>query len=158
MRVAACLAVVFSVLFGTTVLAPPASAGFGKAGVVVVHGNGDVVTDCVKLDKAEITGFGLLKRSRFEFKAASFDSLGKAICWLDGEGVNTTDPNQCFSDPDGAFWGYWKQNKDDPAPKASNSGPELRRVRRGSVDYWVWDTYPQPAPAPVSLSTICATG
>jgi hypothetical protein len=144
---------VASVLLGTGVIAAPVEAGFGKAGVVVVHGNGSVETECVRLTKAQISGFKLLKNSSFEFKAARFD-FGRAVCWLDGEGVNTSDPGQCLP-PSGPTWAYFTQNKGDSGPVSSEVGPDDRRVTRGSIDYWTFAEFPQPTPSALRLRDIC---
>lgn len=151
-RRAVLFVVLCSVLLGTGLIAPPAQAGNGKAGVVVVHGDGRVVTDCVALTKPEISGFRLLKESDFEFRAARFD-FGRAVCWLDGEGVDTRDPDSCLP-ANQPFWGYWTEDKGG-TPVESQVGAGERRVRRGSIDYWVFDTFPQDAPADLTLREIC---
>jgi hypothetical protein len=142
-----------SVLLGTGVIAKPAEAGFGKAGVVVVHGDGSVKTECVRLTKAQISGFKLLKLSSFEFRAARF-GFGRSICWIDGEGVDTTDPGSCFP-TDGPTWAYFTQNRGDAGPVTSEVGPDDRTVRRGAVDYWKFGDFPQPTPSKLTLRDIC---
>ena len=144
---------VASVLLGTGVIAKPAEAGFGKAGVVVVHGDGHTHTECVRLTKAEISGFKLLKLSSFEFRAARFD-FGRGICWIDGEGVATTDPGTCFPS-NGPNWAYFTQDKGGSGPAPSEVGLDDRTVTRGAVDYWVFGTYPQPTPSKLTLRDIC---
>jgi hypothetical protein len=150
----AVLVVLCAVLVGTSFVPPAEGRSFGRAGVAVVHGDGSVRTDCVKLERRTISGFQLLRQSKFHYKVAQF-SFGKALCYLDGEGVKTTDPDECFSDPDGEFWGYWVQDKDNTAPAESGVGASDRNVRRGSIDYWVWDTFPQTPPAALTLADIC---
>ena len=145
--------VVASMLLGTGVIAKPAEAGFGKAGVVVVHGDGSVKTECVRLTKAQINGFKLLKLSSFDFTAARFD-FGRGICWIDGEGVNTTDPGTCFPS-EGATWNYFTQDKGASGPVASEVGPDDRKVTRGAVDYWAFDTFPADTPSTLTLRDIC---
>lgn len=144
---------VASLLLGTGVIAKPAEAGFGKAGVVIVHGDGSVKTECVRLTKAQISGFKLLKLSSYDFTAARFD-FGRGVCWIDGEGVNTTDTGQCFP-PDGPNWSYFTQDKGSAGPVSSEIGPDDRRVARGAVDYWAFGTYPQETPAKLTLREIC---
>ena len=143
---------VASLVLGTGIIAKPADAGFGKAGVVVVHGNGSVETECVKLTKAQISGFKLLKLSSFDFTAARFD-FGRAVCWLDGEGVNTSDPASCFPSS-GPNWSYFTQEKGG-TPVSSEIGPDDRVVTRGDVDYWVFDEFPQPTPSTLTVREIC---
>ncbi len=142
-------------LLGTTLVAPQADArGRGKAGVVVVHGDGRVVTECVRLDRATISGLQLLERTGIPFSAARF-GFGTAICRLDGEGPDTTDSSDCFSDPQDRFWGYWTQDKGDAGPVSSEFGAGDRRVRRRSIDYWVWDALPSEAPATLTFAQVC---
>ncbi len=143
-----------SVLVGTGVIAQPAEAGFGKAGVVVVHGDGSVKTECVRLTKAEISGFKLLKLSSFDFRSARF-SLGRAICWIDGEGVDTTDPARCFPSS-GPTWAYFTQNARDAGPVSSEVGSDDRTLTRGAVDYWTFDEFPQQVPSKLTLRDICS--
>jgi hypothetical protein len=142
-----------SLVLGTGLIAKPADAGVGKAGVVVVHGDGSVETECVKLTRAQVSGFKLLKLSSFEFTAARFD-FGRAVCWLDGEGVNTSDPGSCLPSS-GPSWSYFTQEKGG-APVSSEIGPDDRVVTRGDVDYWVFDEFPQPTPSTLTVREICA--
>lgn len=144
---------VASVLLGTGIIAKPADAGFGKAGIVVTHSDGSVDVECVKLTKEQISGFKLLKLSSFEFSAARFD-FGRAVCWLDGEGINTTDPGQCFPSS-GPNWAYFTQEKGG-SPVSSEVGPDDRRVTRGDVDYWTFGEFPQPTPSTRTLREICS--
>jgi hypothetical protein len=143
---------VASLVLGTGIIAKPADAGFGKAGVVVIHGDGTVKTECVKLTKAQISGFRLLKLSSFDFTAARFD-FGRAICWIEGEGVNTTDPGACFPSS-GPSWSYFTQEKGG-TPVSSELGPDDRTVTRGDVDYWTFDEFPAATPSTLTLREIC---
>jgi hypothetical protein len=145
--------VVASVVLGGGLFAGPAKAAFGRAGVVVVHSDGTVRTDCVALTKAQISGFKLLKKSSFEFQAAQFP-FGRAVCWLDGEGIPTTDPDECFPD-DGPNWAYFTQEKGAESV-ASEVGPDDRTVTRGDVDYWVFGEFPQQTPAKLTVREICS--
>ena len=149
------LFVLVTVIAATTLLPVPANAaGYGRAGVVVVHSNGKVVTDCVRLDRLEMSGFKLLKQSSFDYRKAQFQE-GQGICWIDGEGNKTTDPDDCFGGNSDPFWGYWTQDKGETDPTESPVGARDRVVRRGAIDYWVFDTYPQDAPAALTVSEIC---
>src|SRR5438105_4111799 len=47
------------------------ASSFGWAGVVIVHGDGSVKVDCVALDRREMTGFRLLRISRFPVRYAN---------------------------------------------------------------------------------------
>lgn len=136
--------VLAATLLATTLVPPQASgARSRRAGVVVQHLDGTIHKDCVELPARKVSGFKLLKLSRFKFLAASF-SFGKQVCWLDKEGCKTTDPDRCSDcNPadgtfDGVFWGYYTQDRGDPGPQFSSVGAKDRVVRRKSVDYWMF--------------------
>ena len=130
------------------------ASSFGWAGVVIVHGDGSVKVDCVALDRREMTGFRLLRISRFPVRYANFSGFGPGICWIDGEGVKTTDPSDCYSDPSGKFWDYFTQDRGETSPTESATGSIQRKVHRGDIDYWKWNasTFPNPEPPPDALT------
>ena len=129
-------------LLGTGVIAKPAEAGFGKAGVVVVHGDGSVKTECVRLTKAQISGFKLLKLELVRVHARPASTSDAAICWIDGEGVEHDRSRRRASRPNGPTWDYFTQDKGASGPVASEVGPDDRTVTRGAVDYWAFGTFP----------------
>ena len=149
------LVALFLALFpGIFVTRTAEAAGFGRAGIVVVHGDGSVDTWCVPLFRARETGLQLLRHSPVRSKIAHFN-FGHALCWLDGEGVKTRSTSRCFSDPGGNDWGYFTQNRGETAPTFSMIGFDQRVLRRGAIDYWVWGTFPQATPVAQQLSRIC---
>jgi len=146
-------------LAGSVFFASPVGAGTRHAGIVIVHGDGSTRTRCVALRAGAVrtTGFQLLQRSKIPFKAADFGgSLGRAACFIDGEGVDTQSTKSCFSDPDFKFWGYVIQNPDQTTQHSSNRGPDGHNVRPGEVDYWVWGSaFPPTVSSPTTFSAIC---
>ena len=95
------------------VLHTPARAqeGGNQAGLVVVHGDGRVVTRCVRFDEPQISGLTLLQRSGLTF-AAEAGPMGATVCSLNGEGCPTSD---CWCECHGtpcAYWIYFQGNPD----------------------------------------------
>jgi len=73
-------------------LAPPsplisscAAAGTHRAGIVVQHGDGTLVTGCVAFDGETITGEEALAQSGIAWYGQTFGGFGVAVCALDGE-------------------------------------------------------------------------
>lgn len=125
-----------------------------QAAVVVQHGNPlDGGAECVAFDEPEIRGFDLVDRSGFEYLSAEF-SFGRAMCWLDGEGCETTDPGECFCDP-ARSWSLWVQEGDEP-PAPAETGAEDAIVTDGTVHYWVWGPFGEPPLQLTSASDVCA--
>jgi hypothetical protein len=73
-------------------LAPPsplisscAAAGTHRAGIVVQHGDGALVTGCVAFGGETITGEEVLAQSGIAWYGQTFGGFGVAVCALDGE-------------------------------------------------------------------------
>ena len=127
------------------------------AGVVVQHGDLGTLTDCVAFTGEEIDGLELVKRSRFEYRSARFPE-GKGICWLDGEGCKTSDPDECFCTPASgvtASWSYWIQEHGDDVIHHGETYPSERVIGDGSVDYWTFGPHGTPPASLRSISDIC---
>ncbi|HID24016.1 MAG TPA: hypothetical protein EYP14_16665, partial [Planctomycetaceae bacterium] len=75
-----------------------------RAGLIVVHGDGRVVTRCVPFDEETLTGADLLARSGLSVTFAAYGGLGQAVCAIDGEGCPAED---CFCRCKGASCAYW---------------------------------------------------
>jgi hypothetical protein len=149
-----------AMLLASVVVPPQASgAGYGRAGVVVQHLDGTIHKDCVTLPKPRISGFKLLRLSKFSYLTASF-SFGKQVCWLDREGCKTTDPDRCTDcNPadgnfDGEFWAYFIQDRGDAGPQFASVGASDRTVKKKSIDYWSFGDGSTLPPA-VSFKKIC---
>jgi hypothetical protein len=129
-----------------------------QAALVVVHGDGRVVTRCVDFSEAQITGADLLQRSGLDLNIEA-SSMGATICRIDGEGC--TFPQQsCFCQCEGAgcsYWSYWHWQNGDWL--YSQLGASNSIVLPGSMDGWVWgagtvDSAPKPPPIP--FVSVCA--
>jgi hypothetical protein len=149
------------VVAAATLAAPGAraEAPVHRAGLVVQHGNLGTLTECVPFTGREIDGVELIERSTFDYRAARFSS-GTAICWLDGEGCRTTDPDDCFCTPGegtAASWSYWTQEHDDDLFHHAETYPSGRTIRHGSVDYWTFGPHGMPPLSLHSFEEVCGS-
>jgi hypothetical protein len=134
------------------VIAPNASAAKSRFGVVVVHENGSTSEECVTLNADKIRALDLLNRTAFDLYTQSFGGdLGRAICWLDGEGVG---PPGCFGAPEDPFWGFYLQSPGED-PESTSLGVSSQMVRARDVVYFQFETFPQPTPERTTLRSIC---
>ncbi len=111
-----------------------------RAGLVVRHGDGRVVTACVSFSEPTITGEELLTRSGLSLATAPF-GLGAAVCALDGEGCQP--PGQgcfCHCQNLGEKCTYWVYSHlgDSGRWQVATSGAGDYTVRDGAVDGWTW--------------------
>jgi hypothetical protein len=108
-----------------------------RAGLVIQHGDGRVVTRCVSFQEETISGYDLLAASGLDLNIAA-DSVGTSICRLDGEGC-TFPQDQCFcqctSQPC-LYWSYWRQSGGGWG--YSQLGASNTQVHDGDVEGWVW--------------------
>jgi hypothetical protein len=131
-----------------------------QAGLVVVHGDGQVVTRCVSFAEEEIDGLALLERSGLDLNIEVGGLVGSTVCRIDEEGC-TYPAESCFCRCQGSpctFWTYWLPQDGDWA--FSNLGASDTRVRHGDVQGWVWgESSPGgqgATPPDISFSEICA--
>lgn len=141
-------------LWAAPVIASPAaqSPETQHAGLVIVHAEGRVITQCVAFDTPTLSGLELLQRAGV---ALTLDAggLGAAVCALEGAGCPSSD---CFCACKGAPCAYWTYHRraGDVAWGYSNLGAATTTVRNGDVDAWVWGS--GASPPDVDFSTICA--
>ena len=93
----------------TLIYAGPLRQTPNQAALVIVHGDGRVVTRCVGFSEAQITGADLLQRSGLDLNIEA-SSMGATICRIDGEGC-TFPQESCFCQCEGAscnYWSYWR--------------------------------------------------
>lgn len=113
------------------------SDGPNRAALVVVHGDGRVVTRCVTFAEAQINGLELVQRAGFDLNLEA-SSMGATICRLDGEGC--TYPQQsCFCQCEGescVYWSYWRWQ--NGVWTYSNQGASNHAVTAGALEGWVW--------------------
>jgi hypothetical protein len=139
------------------VAAPAAAQEDHRAGLVIVHGDGSVTTQCVAFAAESITGAELLARSGLEL-AVEASSMGGTICRIDGEGCDFP-AETCFCQCQGSpcvYWSYWRLN--DGAWLYSNAGAGNTAVRDGAVEGWRWGlgtVDKAEAPPAVTFADIC---
>jgi hypothetical protein len=127
-----------------------------RAGLVIQHGDGRVITACVSFSEPEITGLELLERAGISYLAQT-SAAGAAVCKIDGEGCDYP-AEGCFCKCTGAECVYWAyQRLRDGAWSYSQLGASATKVRPGDVDGWAWGSGPAGAQPPVlSFDQICA--
>ncbi|MGH2627581.1 MAG: hypothetical protein ACRDHY_13130 [Anaerolineales bacterium] len=136
--------------------AAPASGRVHRAGLVVVHGTGEIRRACVEFTEETISGEELLARSGFEVARDEANPLGSLICAIDGEGCDGPGEPclcQCLGPGSCAYWSYFQR-----APQAgwtySALGARARRVWPGELDGWVWLTSSSPADAEAAAGAL----
>lgn len=128
-----------------------------RAGLVVVHGDGRVVTQCVAFAETTISGADLLARSALDV-AVEASGMGATVCRLDGEGCDFP-AESCFCQCQGSpciYWSYWRLNNGEW--QYSNGGAGNTTVQDGAVEGWRWGlgTVEAAAPPPdVAFADIC---
>ena len=156
-------------VFAPLSAATDAGAGANRAGVVVNHGDDSVDTDCVRFNADRILAIDLLTRTKdrtadpvvdFDLYTTADPSLGRAVCWLDGEGHAPGTP--CFDTTGGPNWLVWIRRKGQAEPKLASVGVSTLRVTPGAVLHLQFaafggppDFEPPPAPDAVSVRSIC---
>ena len=136
------------------VLAQPVRAQTtNQAGLVIVHGDGRVVSRCVAFNEPQISGYDLLQRTGLDLNI-EVGGVGVAICRLDGEGC--TYPQQscfCGTESDSShYWSYWQWT--NGAWQYSNQGAANQVVQPGTLQGWAWgvNTANNAATPPLSLT------
>ena len=131
-----------------------------RVGLVVVHEDGAVVTQCVAVDQPEVTGLQVLEQSGLDLNYDPSNPMGAAVCRIDGEGCGYPQ-DDCFCrclDVPCFYWSYWTLT--DGAWRYSQLGAAGRRLVPGEVDAWVWSegTLNQDAdrqPPALTFADIC---
>ena len=136
---------------------PAAAQEDHRAGLVIVHSDGSLTTQCVAFAEESIRGAELLARSGLDL-AVEASSMGATICRLDGEGCDFP-AETCFCQCQGSpcvYWSYWRLT--DGAWVYSNAGAGNTMVRDGAVEGWRWGlgTVDAAAPPPdITFADIC---
>ncbi len=108
-----------------------------RAGLVIRHGDGNVIYRMVEFTEPEITGADLLLRAQVSLLTAGYGGMGQAVCSLDGEGC-PADNCFCRSYTNPAyFWHYYRLNADGTWSSMA-FGPDSRKIRDGDIDGWSW--------------------
>jgi hypothetical protein len=144
------LAAVGLVGAAAVVLGHPADAAVHRAGLVIEHASGRLVTRCVTFVEDQISGFQLIQRSGISYQAQSYGSMGQAICQLDGEPSPV--PANCLGS--GPYWQYLHQAGTRWVP--SQLGASGWILHDGDIDGWHYtDRTGQSLPA-LTVEQICA--
>ena len=79
------------ILFGAVAIR---ADGPNQVGLVVVHGDGDIVTRCIEFDEEKISGYDVLDRSGLDLNIEP-SGMGATVCRIDNEGC-TFPQDPCF--------------------------------------------------------------
>ena len=155
MRVRICI--VIPILALTAALIAPVQAGqpgLHQAGLVVVHGDGRVVTSCVAFSEESISGVELLRRSGLTVTVGAYAGFGYGVCEIDGEGCPAGQP--CFCQCEGSPCAYWvySHRRPDGSWAISGVGASGWQMHDGDVDGWVWGDG-STAPPVVAFEELC---
>ncbi len=125
-----------------------------KAGLVVVHGDGRIITACVAFAEESISGVELLRRSGLDVGLNAYGGLGYGVCAINGEGCLSG--QDCFCQCRGSPCAYWvySHRRDDGSWAVSGVGASGWQVRDGDVDGWVWGDGSSTPPL-VSFDQVC---
>ena len=99
----------------------------GRAGLVVVHGDGRQAFAIVQFEGDSITAVEALERTGLEVTELSFGALGVAVCAIEGTGCNVTTCRRRVCQgprPDDPFWKLFirtDEGKWQPAPLGISS-------------------------------------
>lgn len=153
-HLATCAAVLLALLVPLSTMAQVEH----RAGLVIVHGDGSIVTQCVEFDAPSLSGAELLMRAGLDL-AVEAGAMGAAICRIDGEGCNFPQEScfcQCESNPC-RYWSYWRLQEGRWV--YSNLGAGNTTVRNGDVEGWRWGvgTVQTAEPPPLlTFEDLCA--
>ena len=128
-----------------------------RAGLVIVDEDGTVGYAVVSLDRPEISGMDLLRRSGAEPVTVAFGGLGEGVCGIGKTGcaIDVCRRRMCQTGAEDSP--YWQSFAPDGAGgwSALALGATADRVRVGDVRLWAW-TANEPALAPILLADIVA--
>jgi hypothetical protein len=144
---------------GFAVNSPVSAQSPNRAGLVVVHGDGQVETRCVAFEPESISGYELLQRSGLELRM-EVAGMGPTICLIDGEGCTADEACfcRCQSGPC-AYWTYWRES--ETGWRFSNIGAGSTAISDGMVEGWVWgESKPNQAatvaPPDLTFAQVCS--
>jgi hypothetical protein len=128
-----------------------------QAGLLVVHGDGSVVSGCVAFSEESISGAELLRRSGMEVTLDAYGGLGYGVCAIGDEGCPAG--QDCFCECRATPCAYWvySHRHADGSWAISGVGASAWQVRDGYVDGWVWGDG-STAPPAVDFEQVCPPG
>lgn len=159
---AAALLLAVLLLAAAVLAAWPAAASAqdeSRAGLVVVHGDGSVVQQCVTFVEESISGYELLRRAGLDLKVEA-GGFGTTVCSIAGEGCSFP-AESCFCRCQGSpcvYWSYWRRQ---PSGEWFYQvlGAGNTQVKDGDVEGWRWaagTTRTAQEPPAVRFEDICA--
>ena len=128
------------------------AASTHHAGIVVEHGSGQVVRQCVGFDTGSITALAVLQASGIEYATQTYGGLGAAVCQIDHEPAMYT---QCLPST-GSYWVFFISRGGGPWMSASQ-GVSNTTVGDGDDVGFRYDPLGGANPPPVSPAGTCAT-
>jgi hypothetical protein len=147
------LGLVFGMAGGMVILAisaHPVHAATHRAGLVIQHASGSVLSRCVSFVENQLSGLQLIQRSGVSHQVKDFGSLGVAVCQLDNE-PNPV-PAECFGR---TYWQYFHRTGSGWAKSAL--GPGNYMVMDGGVDGWRFADGEGQPPAELAFSQVCGS-
>jgi hypothetical protein len=155
--------VTYVIIFATLLLLAPQTAHAqenGRAGLVVVAGEGEAITRCIALDQPSMSGERLLTLSGLDVVSDPQSSMGATVCRIEGVGCNHP-AEDCFCKCKGAsctYWSYWRLSESGEWGYSSQ-GATGSKVTSGTVEGWVWgdgSSGEAPEPPALTFAAICA--
>lgn len=129
----------------------------GRAGLVIVYGNGQSQSYCVAVNENS-TGFTALQQTGLALTISN-QGPGSAICAIEQTGCPAGD---CFCQCRGSdcqYWSYWHWL--DGTWQYSPAGAAQYPLQAGMIDGWVWglgDVRTASPPPAVTFEQICPAG
>ena len=128
------------------------AASLHRVGLVVQHGDGQVIRRCVGFDTATATALAVLQASGLEVGTAAYGGgLGAAVCQIDNEPA--TYPPGCFTSS-GSYWVLFVSHSGG-AWANSNLGASSEKVAAGDDVGFRFDSQTGAAPPPGSPAGTC---
>lgn len=127
-----------------------------RAGLVVVLGEGQVITRCVSFAEETITGSELVRRSGLSVVFSAYGGLGYGVCAIAGQGCGAG--QDCFCQCRGADCAYWFYShlNADGSWAVSGVGASSWTLNDGDVDGWVWGDG-STAPPALTFEDVCGS-
>jgi hypothetical protein len=112
----------------------------GRAGLVIVHGDGRVQTSCVEFEGEEAHGADVLQASGADLILDPANPMGVLVCSIGGEGCPYP-AEDCLCECRGVgactYWAYFTRSPGEDWVY-SPLGASARPVHDGDLEAWVW--------------------
>jgi hypothetical protein len=126
------------------------AASLHRVGIVVEHGNGQVVRQCVGFGTTTITALEALEASGIEYATESYGALGAAICQIDHEPARYT---TCLPSS-GSYWVLFV-SRAGGAWTASGQGVSSATLADGDAAGFRYDPLAGADPPPPTPAGTC---